>query len=260
VLWASGAVLDPAGNPVRSATVLASALDAAGAPLRGPAAAVAVAADGRFAVRGPPLEQRLAVRAIAPGFLASADELVLPGESGVRLRLQTAARWEGRVRIDDDVPPDSLIVVVVEGDREHRALVTEERVSVAGLQAGLVDVEVRTRLGDWLVARHAGLRTSAADVPEGARVDLLDLRGRLQRVQLALVDADGHPLERVHARVCPEAGSGSGSWPEAGAWIRAGRLMLVVPADARAVTLRARGRPALVAQLLDGVQELCWSR
>jgi hypothetical protein len=36
--------------------------------------------------------------------------------------------------------------------------------------------------------------------------------------------------------------------------------MLVVPADARAVTLRARGRPALVAQLLDGVQELCWSR
>ena len=73
------------------------------------------------------------------------------------------------------------------------------------------------------------------------------MRGRLTHLHLRLVEPDGTALDRVFAHVEPEPLS------EGGAWIRAGRLDLVVPRDTRTITIRPRGYPPIAAQLLDGV-------
>ncbi len=249
VVWVSGIVTDQAGSPVPSATVLVSAIDAEGTRLRGAAARVTAEADGRFVVTGPPVEHRLSASAVAPGFLRSAEEVVAAGESDLPIRMQAAACWAGRLLLDADIPPESLVVEVVLSDRRLRTIPASERVSVDGLEQGRVDIEVRTRAGDWLVERWELRPTFPAGTPSEL-VDDLDLRGRLTRLNLRLMEPDGTALDRVFARVRPEP------WPEGGAWIRAGRLDLVVPSDARTITVRPRGYPPVAAGLLDGIQEL----
>lgn len=251
-VWVSGIVAERSGAPVSTATVLVSAIDAEGTPLRAPAAQASVEPDGRFVVAGPPVEQRLVVRAVAPGFLRSTEEVVASGASGLRIHLQAAARWTGRLRLDPDVPPESLVVEVITPDRRRPTIPASEQVAVDGLEEGWIDVEVRTRAGDWLVERWERLATARAGTPAEARVDELDLRGRLTRLRLRLAHADGTALDHVFARVHP------GSRPEGGAWIRAGRIDLVVPSDARTITVQPRGYPPIGFGLLDGIQELTW--
>lgn len=250
VRWASGTVVDQTGTPVRTATVLVSSTGAEGTPSRGPAQHVTVEPDGSFAVAGPRVEQCLVVRAVAPGFLRSADEVIAPGASGLRIRMQAAARWEGRVLLDANIPPESLVVEVVTAERTQRTVLSSDRVMVDGLEPGRVDVEVRVREGGWLVERWQGLATFTAGTRQDERVDRLDLRGRLQLLQLRLVGLDGTPLERVYVRVEPEP------WPEGASWIRAGRLELVVPLETVAITLRPRGYQPFTAEPLDGIQEI----
>lgn len=250
VVWAAGIVTDDAGSPVQSATVLVSAIDAEGRPVPGPAAQATVEVDGRFRVTGPPVEHRLSVRAVAPGFLRSAEDVVVAGERDLRIRMQAATRWAGRLLLDEDIPPDSLVVEVIQSDRRLRTIPASERISFEGLEQGRIDVEVRTRTGDWLVERWELLPTIPAATPPEERADDLDLRGRLTRLRLRLVDSDGAALDRVFALVHPEP------WPEGGGWIHAGCLDLVVPSAARTITVRPRGYPPVAAGLLDGIQEL----
>jgi hypothetical protein len=110
---------------------------------------------------------------------------------------------------------------------------------------------VRLRAGDWLVERFESLPTFAASEE---RVHTLDLRGRLTRLRLRLAETDGTALDRVHARV------GIGSGPEGAGWIRGGRMELVVPAAARAITLRPSGFAAVVVEPIDEIQELLCTR
>jgi hypothetical protein len=250
VVWASGTVTDDAGTPVQSATVLVSAVDADGKLLPDRAAKVTVEADGRFVATGPPVEHRLSVSAVAPGFLRSKADVVVAGESGLRIRMQAAARWAGRLLLDADIPPESLVVEVVQSDKRQRSIPASERVTVDGLEQGRVDVEVRTRAGEWLLERWELLPTFPPGVPSEEPVNELDLRGRLTRLRLRLVEPDGAALDRVFAQVHPEP------WPEGGVWIRGGRLDLVVPSDARTIAVRPRGYPPVAAGVIDGIQEL----
>lgn len=239
-------------SAVSTATVLVSAIDTEGAAPRGRAAHVAVEPDGRFVVSGPPVEERLSVRAIAPGFLRSTEQIVMPGASDLSISMQPAARWTGRLLLDADIPPESLVVVVIQPGRRERTVPASERIAVDGLEAGKVDVEVRTRTGDWLVEHREQLHTSNAGTGPEAEEIALDLRGRLARLQLQLARADGTAFDRVRARVQPEG------WPESGAWIRAGRLELVVPGAAATITVQPRGHAARTLGVLAGLQELTW--
>ena len=78
----------------------------------------------------------------------------------------------------------------------------------------------------------------------------LDLRGRLTHLRLHLTEPDGTELERVFAHVVPAP------WPEGSGWLRAGRLDLVVPREARELLIRPQGYPPRPAELVDGLQEL----
>jgi hypothetical protein len=236
--------------PVGDATVLVSVTDAEGASLRDLTAQARVEPDGRFVVTGPPVAQRLTLRAIAPGFLRSMDEIVVPGARDLSIRMRAAARWTGHLRLDDDVSPEDLVVEVITPERRLRTIPTSERVVVEGLEPGLVDVDVRTRVGDWLVERVEQLATSGAGAPGEARTDEIDLRGRLVQLRLHLAEPDGTALERVLARVQPDG------WPEGDVWVQLGRLDLLVPGEAGAITLRPQGYPSLSIEPRAGTQEL----
>ena len=69
-------------------------------------------------------------------------------------------------------------------------------------------------------------------------------------LRLRLVGPDGRALDRVRAHVRPEP------WPAGRTWIRAGRLDLVVPADAATITVDPRGYQPLTVEPLAGIQEL----
>ena len=250
VVWVSGIVTDQAGGPVRTATVLVSALRPDGTSVPDAATQVTVEADGRFTVRGAQVAHRLSVRAVAPSFLRSASEDVAPGASGLRLRLRPAARWEGRLRLDVGMPTDSLAIEVITPERRRRTVPMSEHITMEDLEQEWVDVEVHTRTGNWLVARWEQLPTNPAGMPPAARVNELDLRGRLTHLRLRLTDSDGMLLDRVFAHVHPEP------WPEAASWIRAGRLELVVPREARRILVRPRGYPSLAIESIDGLQEI----
>jgi len=249
VAWASGTVTDLAGHPVPDATVLVSAIDAEGAPLRGPCSESEAEPDGRFVVTGAPIEGALSVRVVAPGFLRSAEEVVAPGARGLSIRLRPAARWSARLLLDADVSPEDLVVVVITPERRLRTIPASERIAIDGLEPGRFDVEVRTRAGDWLVERREGLVTST-EPPSETPAEELDLRGRLTHLRLRLAEADGTAPARVFARV------ESDGLPPADLWILAGRLDLLVPDAVQSITLQPRGHPSISVDVRAGLQEL----
>ena len=252
VPWVSGTVVDATGMPVQGATVLVTPTDADGAPVRGPVAQAAVDENGAFTAVGAPSAALLAVRAQAPGFLLSSEQEVVPGTS-LSIRMQPAACWKGRVLLDPDVPPASLVVVVSNGEDRRQIALSSEHVVMENLEGDSVDVEVRVREGNWLVERWPGLSTSAA-AAHPAEEHVLDLRGRLTPLRLRLVGVDGRALDRVRAHVRPEP------WPEGSTWVRAGRLDLVVPADSATITVEPRGYRAFAVEPLAGIQELAVGR
>jgi len=244
VVWLTGHVLDPVGNPVPEARVLASAEGASG-----PSAQADAGSDGAFTLAGEPVAGPLSVRAVAPGFLPSRTELVPAGRGELGIRLQPAARWRGRLLLDPDVSAGDLALVMITATERRRVIPRTEQVVVDGLSPGRIDVEVRTRVGDWLVERHEHL-----DVPSGGSGDgpetPLDLRARLMPLRLRLLEPDGTELDRVLARIRPDP------WPVAEVWIHAGRLELLVPRDARTIALVPSGHEALVLDPLPGTQAI----
>jgi hypothetical protein len=240
-------VVDRAGHGIEAATVLASAVDdeggATGRPVR-----CGVATDGSFMLLGAAGAARVRVRASAPGFLPSDTVLIPIGARDVQLSLARAGRFEARLVLDADVPAESVVVDVRTAGGPLRAAFASERVVVDGLPDAPLFVEVRLRQGGWLLERREGLAPRAAAPLE------LDLRGRLTVLRLRLVGPDGRPLDRVLARVHPAP------WPAGDVWVRSGGLEIVVPTDARSITVEPRGYRAVAAAPYEEIQELAFDR
>ncbi len=114
----TGSVLDPEGRPVRYGWVEATW----GATPTGPAgeAEASLADNGRFTLRGLPLQARLTLRAEAgdsetPDFGPGIREGVLPGQGDVVIHLPTGATVSGQVVEADGSPAEDATVWVRPG-------------------------------------------------------------------------------------------------------------------------------------------------
>ncbi|MDO8108299.1 ATP-dependent DNA helicase [Isoptericola sp. b441] len=95
----------------------------------------------------------------------------------------------------------AVAAALPEGSQEQLATLLEERWSELGLSDGWLATQARRRADDMVRKLAAYLRTAdeavACEESFSVRVGRVELRGQVDRLERAGMDADGHPLLRV---------------------------------------------------------------
>jgi hypothetical protein len=235
----AGAVVDTRGTPVPHAWISVVQRETGGGEPRWntlqPSRPLA-GADGRFSVRARAAAGELQVEASRKGHTAARATGVIPGTSDLVLVLERGAALSGRVLLDPGIAFD-LLHVALAGDGIARDVeLWAEGFSFDGLRSGIAAVEVRTQETDWVVARVEGLVIAAGEGASDARLNPIDLRGRLALLRLRLWAPDRSALSDAAVRVENENGRGGSLRTD-----RAGRLIVLVDAREPRFTILASG-------------------
>jgi hypothetical protein len=233
---AQGRVIDEQDKPVPNVTVALNRI-AMGSPGEIPGLApVRTDAGGEFEFHGPCLSFDLQLEAFA------ADHRMPPGEKpplfrcgtspSFEIRMQLLGRLRGRVLTDPAVGAGDLALRVERGGaaqsvRQVRRLGNGFAIEFDGLAEGEYTLIASSPRDQQVFASIAGLSVKAGETCRDARLDPLDLRGRVPveapegpTVEIRILDEQGRELDHGFAWLGPARRTWAG-----------GRIAL--PADAR---------------------------
>lgn len=211
-LLAEGVVLSPEGEPVHKADVMLEEARTYGSndehrywsglwEFR-----EQTDRDGHFEIRGHVKDAVYRVSARHDDFIEANQETAL-GATGLRLNLLNAVRVKGRFLLDEGVDPEQLQVSLIRpsADDPHRNdsvdadLDTKGNFEFQHQGGGTVALQLMSEGTDYeLHVMHDVLLDPAA----GSVHDLgeIDLRNRLQVVEILVVDSTGRPIENPHVK------------------------------------------------------------
>lgn len=205
-----GRVIDTRGDPVVDAEVRLERL-VEGVPREVHGGEARTSVDGRFEIRGGFLEEGLHASVRARGYQSAPRTAVGLGTRDALFVLQAVGSVSADVLLDEGVGADALLVTLV----EHATGTT-----TASPLSDLFSAKTM-RLRSVAPGRFA-LSIEAAGDPdqlfefdgevvagEVTELEPIDLRGRLHRVRLHVVDESGQPVREVVAMIDPEARSGT---------------------------------------------------
>ena len=212
-LLLAGVVMDDTGEPVRHA--LLRVYREARSPEWRPEPTYLRASDlqtrtddeGEFAVHGYADAPALAIRARRAGHVDLPYAAFVPPRDDIVLLLPRKAGIRGRVILEegDGELPDRKVRISVhpEGDPEagFQTLSVEgtDDFHFSNLVAGRYTVTFRHGATADLLLEVPGVSVRGAEVAEDPRLTAVDLRGRIHRYHLRVVDADGRAIEGVRA-------------------------------------------------------------
>ncbi|TAJ17591.1 MAG: hypothetical protein EPO68_09290 [Planctomycetota bacterium] len=204
-------------------------------------------ANGEFTIHGSSAATKLAVRASASA-LASPSLEFAPGALGVELALRALGGLRGRVLLD---PPSLASACAVRILRDGVADAGYEQREVAreldadggfafdGLEPGIWEARVTRRDDREPLAAVEDLRVEAGAVLEDARLNPLDLGGKLRRLRIEVVDSSGAAVERARATFRPTHAETETRWSTCE--IAGGALELLVRELPLEMRIEARG-------------------
>ncbi|MCZ6597243.1 MAG: hypothetical protein O7B99_06380 [Planctomycetota bacterium] len=153
--------------------------------------------DGGFEVHGWIENERMAVSAEHASFRSGERVEVRAGTKGVRLQLEGAGRIAGRLLVDPGIEPGRHVQVHLadpagETVNTRRSNQKDGAFELRQVPPGVWSLVIRA--GESELERIEGIRVRAG---ETATVDDIDLRGRLHRMRIDVVDVDGNPLSNI---------------------------------------------------------------
>src|SRR6185369_11762643 len=192
--WCAGVVVDGSGEPVVGAKlgIFSNTSEHA---------FVASDAEGRFEVRGigPCVADSMRIWTSSVGGEGTDDATFRPGDSDLRVVAQPRAALEGRITFESFVSHEQFLVELQLGDEGKLAEVDADgSFRFRALIPGRYDVVIRFFGGAREeLARFDGVDVAGATVVRDARLENVDLRGRIRRVDLRVRDTAGRPLDGV---------------------------------------------------------------
>ncbi len=191
------------------------------------------AEDGTFEVRETLAPGSYALYVRQSGYLASDPIPFQLGSSGLLVQLQQEGLLEGHVLVDPGIPSEALCVSFVWGDRSSPDPGKSSRrvwLTPGGdfrlneLWPGRGSLLVHLQDEDGAVASVADLTVPSGSIATDSRLHAIDLRSRVWKLELELVDLAGKPVPAGHVAVRPS--QTPGSWARRVAFEQ-GRLILV---------------------------------
>lgn len=210
-LVASGEVVDEAGRPVRGARVVVESRSDEGdgwAPE--PDLSTVSDARGRFLVQGRLSAREIRVRATRDHHLAGEPVAAGAGAQGIRILLARGGSVEGSVVLDGGVRGADLEAVLLPASGPETAVRLDAggRFRFSASVPGTCRVGVRIREARAPFAIVGDVLVKAGETARDARLDPLDLRGRLRSAVITVTDGDGDPVPDFVVDGDPAAGSG----------------------------------------------------
>ena len=245
VVLVSGSVLDDASEaPLARAHVSVSAGEPGGQQTW--IQNVTAGLDGGFEVRGPPGLEGLRLVCFAREH--ESGGCTFEQGASVVLRLQGEKPLLVRVLLDPELPRYRFhFILISEDGTEHVGeAVAPENIRFRVAPPGLYALEVRYWDAPWVIERLEEIRLDNPSAPWAvqidARLDPLDLRGRVAFSSCILLGPEGHPLVKEIVRVTIDP------WGEKPVSTdEDGRLILVAPLGSTA-QLEVEGFVPLVAR------------
>ena len=188
--------------------------------------------------------RRMRLSTEARGYLDVQHEEPVVGDTDLQLVLRKAGEIRGRVLTDDWVPLDLVSIILLGSGMPNKRVLAEwvDGFAFETVQAGEVSLRVGVLGSDWILAARDGLK-----VVDGALTDagMIDLRGKLSKLQLSVLGTDGVPLSDTELGLYDADGVGFSSIRTDGA----GQLTVLVPSRATSLVLHVRGYHAAPVDL-----------
>jgi len=255
-LLAGGIVVDEAGNPVEGASISAQGLiPPEPGPfqfLHGSFPCISDAA-GNFQLGGVAQPGASVLVAKQPNYLQGRAPLV-PGADGHRIVMPSACELTGEVLLDEGIPAREIEVSALRDGKRTQFISRPWRTSLrpdgsfalSGLEPGIVTLRLSYTGANFTIFDVPDVTAAVNGAPD-PRLHPLDLRGKIRRVRLLVLDAEGGQLSQAEFAVLNPATS-------ALEWANTfnGQAVLYLSAPSVTVGLRA---PGFAGKLLEGVSQ-----
>ena len=208
------------------------------------------AKDGSFTLSGYVESQELLLSAFLQGW-QSTSEPIQVGATGLRLTMERAAELSGRVLVDPGIPPSSLQVLAESAVDGKPGSISqpgrEGQFQFDSLGSGRYHFSVRDRIfGDSLYRAEDVL----VEVGSGTdpRVAEIDLRGKLNYIQLTFVDESEQKIQNVNVRNRDKNGTTYYAY--------GGALQIVTAEQSLNLAVSASGHQAQLLEQVSGEQTI----
>jgi len=242
---AAGKVVDPQGRPISGVEISIFAKRFYGkdgthsswAWVTGKGALTDAA--GRFKVPGKTSSPELKILAGKNGWFQEKEVLVAPGTTGITVVLRKGGTVKASFLVDPGVPLDRLqIHLETRGPDGKERLFSPRKFGKneafwTGIPPGDFDLKIRLPFSPILVAEIGGIPIRAGEETGDPRLRDIDLRGKIQVLDLEIVDEKG---KEIH-----DAQLYWGKKFHRTAWIRRGRPVLLTPEGGRTFWILAPG-------------------
>ena len=259
--FATGRVVDGAGEPVGGARVTASvrAVEPGGTEEYVQELDHVFAltdALGRFTLRSATRQRELELTA-RKAHLASRSIRASLGTRDLQIELVAGGEIAGRLQVDPQLPATRFYVFAApeiagdpDGETQPMRPDADGRFLLRGLKPGSYRVFVRDDQGWNEVASVPGVLVVAGERTRDARLDPIDLSGRMRTATLSILEVDGTPYQgEVYALLTRRDPDGERTEY---VQVKQGKASVLYEREPPSVSITAPGRQGVFIEHLDG--------